>query len=78
MSDTSSRFLEHPLTNRLYFADESPFIPQRIAFTWRRKRLSFFNGTLMTQMRLMSAELFFDRRTEGHVFLLILMFLCLI
>ena len=34
--------------HRLYFANESPFIPQCIAFTLRRKRLSFFNGTRMS------------------------------
>ena len=34
--------------HRLYFANESPFIPQWIAFTLRRKRLSFFNGTRMS------------------------------
>ena len=36
------------LRNRLYFAYESPFISQWIAFTLQRKRLSFFYGTQMS------------------------------
>ena len=36
------------LRNRLYFANERPFIPQWIAFTLQRKRLSFFYGTRMS------------------------------